>query len=266
LQVTADTQAAAPPLDKEQTAQIVEPSSVPPSPAVSEEPSETSTPALPKEVDVEEAVAAGPMPPPTPVSVAQIIAPLPAAIAIGPPKAMAPPPVPFHTQPRPAPTPLAEIQGQRELYRRHSSAVEFLPKRLPQEEVIPFVFRPALDEPELSRGDNPRPELPQFPRGLAARKESIDPNAVPPLAPLSMPQLEKPSVTSDPGDRTTRAATLPPAQPSRPEAAPADPRMIDPDENIRAFRIAAPPAENDPPASVPAAKPQLPVAPTPPKT
>jgi hypothetical protein len=264
LQITADTQAAAPKLDQTQPAQGSEPAQEASSQAAPEKPEET--PAPPKEVAIEEAVAAAPSAPPAPVAVAQVIAPLPAAIAIGPPKEMAPPPVPFHTQPRPAQTPGAEIQGRYDLYRPHSAAAEFLPKRLPEEEVIPLVFRPAVDEPELSRGDNPRPELPQFPRGLGARKESIDPNAVPPLAPLSTPQLERPTVTSDPGDRTTRSASLPPAQPTRPEAAPADPRAIDPDENLRAFRLAVPPAENDPPASVPAAKPKLPVAETPPKT
>lgn len=266
LQITSDSQAAAPKLENASTLQVLESTPETSSPAVVEKLEAPPDPTSSKEVPVEAAVAVAPESAPAPVTVAQVIAPLPAAIAIGPPKTMEPPRIPFSAEPRPARTPPTEIQGRRDLYRPNSAAVEFLPKRLPEEEVIPFVFRPALDEPELSREDNPRPALPTFPRARAAHKESVDPNAVPPLAALSTPQLDKPTPTSDPGDRATRAATLPPAQPSRPEAAPADPRAVDPDENVRAFRLAPPPGENDPPASVPAAKPKLPVVePPPPK-
>lgn len=201
------------------------------------------------------AVAAAPEP--APVAIAEIIVPLPAALTIGPPKSMPPPTIPFSTAPRPARLPPTELAGKRELYQPACAAVEFVPQRLPTETEIPVVFRPALDEPEISRGDNPRPDLPIFPRGLAARKDSVDPSAVPPLAPLSMPQLEKVLPTSDPGDRVTRSASLPVAQPTRPESAPTDPRMQDPQENERAFRLAKPPPEIDPPASVPAVRPSL---------
>ena len=212
-------------------------------------------------VNVAQVVAAAPVvgaPPGAAPAKPQAVEPLTAAAqSLGPPKSLEAPKIPFAREARPALPPATEGQGKREIYKPASPAAEFVPKRLPEETVVPFAVRPLRDMPELSRGDNPRPALPQFATRPKARKTSIDPNVVPPLAPLSTPQAEKTLLSTDPGALATRSATLPLAQPTRPETSPADPRLADPAENKRAFRVRAPPPDLDPPASAPAARPLL---------
>lgn len=200
-----------------------------------------------------EAVAAAPVATPT----TAVAPPLPVAFSIGPPKKMDPPTIPFTLAPRTV-APKSEWLGKRELYKPANPATEFAPKRLLQETVIPFVSRPVLDEPELSRGEASRPALPMFPYGLKARKPAPNPSQPPPLSALSLPTQEKLTPASDPGDRYTRGATTPVAQPTRPEKSPSEPRLVDPQENVRAFRVTAPLPETDAPASAEPAKPILP--------
>lgn len=157
------------------------------------------------------------------------------------------PPVPFTEGPRPATKPAAEKRTA-ELDLSVPTKVDLGPRLVTADRqvAVPKPYTP--DAPDVSRLETARLALPQLPAG--GKRFSSAPNPEEAfLPPLSVPELERPTPTSDPGQVYARTVTQPPAIIGRGGFAPPIPLLpADPEENARSFRLRELPADVDPPA------------------
>jgi len=157
------------------------------------------------------------------------------------------PPVPFTEGPRPATKPTAEKRAA-ELDLTVPTKVDLGPRLVAADRqvAVPKPYTP--DAPDLSRLETARLAIPVLPAGGKQFSSAPNPEEAF-LPPLSVPELERPTPTSDPGQVYARTVTEPPAVVGRGGFAPPIPLLpADPEENARIFRIKELPADVDPPA------------------
>ena len=173
-------------------------------------------------------------------------------------------PVPFTQQPLPATNPPTEKRTAG-LDLTVPTKVDLGPRLVAADRqvAVPRPYTP--DAPDLSRLETARLTVPLLPAGGKQLASAPNPEDAF-LPPLSAPELERPTPTSDPSQAYARTVTQPPAVIGRGGFAAAIPLLpADPEENARSFRLRDIPAEVDPPARA-RTQVQLPVEPVVAKT